>query len=103
MLGDNIIRNLETAKKFYKNKLALMEVGAEDQGLIVIKSANSTVNVYRSQYAETNQSRAVTWVVVEDMDDVIRQLKANGGVLEHYDDTHCVMREDDVHVACDMK
>jgi catechol 2,3-dioxygenase-like lactoylglutathione lyase family enzyme len=58
MLGDkdavaNIAgKNLETAKKFYKETLGLKEVGAEDQELIVFKSGNSTVNVYRHNTQE---------------------------------------------------
>ncbi|MDQ3902748.1 MAG: VOC family protein [Thermoproteota archaeon] len=109
MLGDNdaaaniAVRNLETAKKFYKEILGLIEVGVEDQELIVFKSGNSTINVYRSQYAGTNQATAVTWVVGEGIEDVIRQLKAKGIVFEHYDDMQGVMREGDVHIASDMK
>ena len=109
MLGDkdaaaNIaVRNLETAKKFYKDILGLTEVGAEDKELIVFKSGNSTVNVYRSQYAGTNQATAVTWVVGEGIEDVIRQLKAKGVVFEHYDDIQGVTREGDVHVAGAMR
>src|ERR687887_1332362 len=109
MLGDkdaaaNIaVRNLETAKKFYKEILGLIEVGVEDQELIVFKSGNSTINVYRSQYAGTNQATAVTWVVGEGIEDVIRQLKAKGVVFEHYDDIQGVTREGNVHIARDMK
>ena len=97
------VKNLETAKKFYEYTLGLKEVGAEDQELIVFKSGNSTVNVYRSQYAGTNQATAVTWVVGEGIEDVIRQLKAKGVVFEHYDDMQGVMREGNVHIARDMK
>lgn len=57
------VKNLETAKKFYVDTLGLKQIGAEDQELIVLKSGNSTVNVYRSQYAGTNQATAVTWLV----------------------------------------
>jgi catechol 2,3-dioxygenase-like lactoylglutathione lyase family enzyme len=73
MLGDkyaipNIaVTNLETAKKFYKYTLGLKQIGSEDQELIVFKSGNSTVKVYRSQYAGTNQATAMTWVVGEDI------------------------------------
>jgi catechol 2,3-dioxygenase-like lactoylglutathione lyase family enzyme len=96
MLGDkdaaaNIaVKNLETAKKFYEDTLGLKEIGAEDQELIVFRSGNSTVNVYRSQYAGTNQATAVTWVVGEDIEDVVQQLKAKGVVFEHYDDMQSV-------------
>ncbi len=108
MLGDkdaaaNIaVKNLETAKKFYEDTLGLTQTGAEDQEVIVFRSGNSTVNVYRSQYAGTNQATAVTWMVGEDIEGVVQQLKAKGIIFEHYD-MPGVTREGDVHIAGDMK
>jgi predicted enzyme related to lactoylglutathione lyase len=108
MLGDkdaaaNIaVKNLETAKKFYEDTLGLTQTGAEGQEVIVFKSGNSTVNVYRSQYAGTNQATAVTWMVGEDIEGVVQQLKAKGITFEHYD-MPGVTREGDVHIADDMK
>jgi catechol 2,3-dioxygenase-like lactoylglutathione lyase family enzyme len=84
MLGDkdaaaNIaVKNLETARKFYEDTLGLTQVGTEGQELIVFRSGNSTINVYQSQYAGTNQATAVTWVVGEDVGEVVRALKAKG-------------------------
>jgi catechol 2,3-dioxygenase-like lactoylglutathione lyase family enzyme len=108
MLGDkeaaaNIaVKNLERAKKFYEDILGLTQIGAEGQEVIVFKSGNSTVYVYQSQYAGTNQATAITWVVGEDIEEVVQQLKAKGVVFEHYD-MPGVTREDDVHVAGNMK
>jgi predicted enzyme related to lactoylglutathione lyase len=108
MLGDkdaaaNIaVKNLETAKKFYEDTLGLTQTGAEGQEVIVFKSGNSTVNVYRSQYAGTNQATAVTWMVGEDVEDVVQQLKVKGIIFEHYDMPGAT-REGDVHIAGDMK
>ena len=108
MLGDkdaaaNIaVKNLETAKKFYEDTLGLTQTDAEGQEVIVFKSGHSTVNVYRSQYAGTNQATAVTWMVGEDMESVVQQLKVKGIIFEHYD-MPGVTREGDVHIAGDMK
>jgi catechol 2,3-dioxygenase-like lactoylglutathione lyase family enzyme len=108
MLGDkdaaaNIaVKNLEAAKKFYENTLGLTQVGAEGQEVIVFRSGNSTINVYRSKYAGTNHATAVTWVVGEDVEDVVRTLKAKGVTFEHYDMPE-VTREGDVHIAGNMK
>ena len=107
MLGDkdaaaNIaVKNLETAKKFYEDTLGLTQTDAEGQEVIVFKSGNSTVNVYRSQYAGTNQATAVTWMVGEDIEGVVQQLKVKGIIFEHYD-MPGVTREGDVHIAGDM-
>jgi catechol 2,3-dioxygenase-like lactoylglutathione lyase family enzyme len=108
MLGDkdaaaNIaVRDLETAKRFYQNTLGLAQVSVEGQEAIVFKSGNSTVIVYRSQYAGTNQATAMTWVVGEDIEEVVQQLKAKGITFEHYD-MPGVTKEGDIHVAGDMK
>jgi catechol 2,3-dioxygenase-like lactoylglutathione lyase family enzyme len=96
------VKNLETGKKFYEDTLGLIQTGAEGQEVIVFKSGNSTVNVYRSQYAGTNQATAVTWMVGEDIEGVVQQLKAKGIIFEHYD-MPGVTREGDVHIAGDMK
>ena len=97
------VRNLEVAKKFYEDTLGLTQVGAEGQEAIVFKSGNSTVIVYRSQYAGTNQATAVTWTVgKDDIENIVRQLKVQGITFEHYD-MPGVTREGDVHVADNMK
>jgi hypothetical protein len=77
-------------------------VAAEDQEVIVFKSGNSTVIIYRSEYAGTNQATAVTWVVGEDIEGLVQQLKAKGITFEHYD-MPGVTRKGDVYVAGDMK
>jgi hypothetical protein len=44
----------------------------------------------------------MTWVVGEDIEEVVQQLKAKGITFEHYD-MPGVTREGDFHVAGDMK
>ena len=108
MLGDkdavaNIaVKNLETAKKFYEETLGLTQIGAEGQEVIVFRSGSSTIYVYKSQYAGTNQATALTWVVGEDIEGVVRELKAKGITFEHYNMPD-MTREDDIHVAGNMK
>jgi catechol 2,3-dioxygenase-like lactoylglutathione lyase family enzyme len=108
MLGDkeavaNIaVKNLETAKKFYEETLGLTQIGAEGQEVIVFRSGSSKIYVYKSQYAGTNQATAVTWVVGKDIESVVRELKTKGVTFEHYDMPD-VTREDDIHVAGNMK
>ena len=108
MLGDkeavaNIaVKNLETARKFYQGTLGLTQIGAEGQEVIVFRSGSSTIYVYKSQYAGTNQATALTWVVGKDIEGVVQKLKAKGVTFEHYDMPD-VTRQDDIHVAGDMK
>jgi catechol 2,3-dioxygenase-like lactoylglutathione lyase family enzyme len=96
------VTNLDTARKFYEDTVGLKQVDAEGEELIVFKSGNSTINVYRSKYAGTNQATAVTWNVGGDVEKVVRGLKARGVTFEHYD-MPGMTRQGDVHVAGDMK
>ena len=97
------VRNLEVAKKFYEDTLGLTQEGAEGQEAIVFKSGNSTVIVYRSQYAGTNQATAVTWTVgKEDIENIVQQLTVKDITFEHYD-MPGITREGDIHVADNMK
>jgi catechol 2,3-dioxygenase-like lactoylglutathione lyase family enzyme len=96
------VKNLERGRRFYQDTLGLAQVDTEGEEAIVFKSGNSTINVYRSQYAGTNQATAVTWDVGKEIDDVIRSLKAKGITFEHYD-LPGVTQKGDVHLAGDMK
>jgi catechol 2,3-dioxygenase-like lactoylglutathione lyase family enzyme len=108
MLGDkdaaaNIaVKDLAKAKKFYANTLGLTPVDTEGEELIVFTSGRSKINVYRSQYAGTNQATAVTWVVGEDLEGVVRAVKDKGIHFEQYDIPD-MTRKGDIHLAGDMK
>ena len=108
MLGDkdaaaNIaVKDLEVAKRFYGETLGLTQVGSEADELIVFRSGNSMINVYRSKYAGTNQATALTWVVGEGVENVVEALKAKGISFEHYGMPE-IRREGDVHIGGNMK
>jgi catechol 2,3-dioxygenase-like lactoylglutathione lyase family enzyme len=96
------VKDLDTARRFYEQTLGLVPVHNEGGELIVYRSGKSVLNVYRSQYAGTNQATAVTWAVGDQLDTVVRQLKERGVRFEHYD-LPGLKREGDVHVGGDMK
>jgi catechol 2,3-dioxygenase-like lactoylglutathione lyase family enzyme len=95
------VKDLQTARAFYEGTLGLMPVGIEGDEVMVFKSGNSTLNVYRSRYAGTNQATAVTWSV-DDVEGVVSALKAKGVTFEHYDMPNTTLAGD-VHVSGDMK
>ena len=95
------VKDLHVAASFYENTLGLTRADAEDNESITLESGDSRINVYRSRFAGTNKATAVTWMV-DDVEDVVRTLKAKGVRFEHYDlpDTR---REGDVHVSGEVK
>ena len=95
------VKNLETARKFYHDTLGLKEADAADNEVIVFRSGDSRINVYRSQFAGTNKATALTWPV-EDVEAEVRALKAKGVKFEHYE-MPGVKLEGDIHVAGPMK
>jgi catechol 2,3-dioxygenase-like lactoylglutathione lyase family enzyme len=109
MLGDKTavatiaVKDLSAARKFYEGALGLKPSGPTDsQEVVTYKAGNSTVLVYRSQYAGTNKATAATWIVGEDVEGTAKALKAKGVVFEHYEfpgTTH----KGDVHIMGTIK
>ena len=95
------VRDLDRARTFYTDTLGLKEVDQEGDELIVLKSGDSAVSVYRSDYAGTNKATAVTWAV-DDIDAEVSALKQKGVMFEHYDMPGLEVRGD-VHVGEGMK
>ena len=95
-------KDLGVAGKFYEETLGLNRAGDEhDDEVLVFESGDTTINVYRSNFAGTNKATALTWAV-DDVDDVVSTLKAKGVKFEHYD-LPDMRREGDVHVSGDIK
>ena len=107
MLGTrNAVANLAVsdvnrAREFYTETLGLKQVDTEGDEMFMLKSGDSTVNVYRSDYAGTNEATAVTWEV-DDIDAEVADLKRKGVTFEHYD-MEGLDLQGDVHVGEDMK
>jgi catechol 2,3-dioxygenase-like lactoylglutathione lyase family enzyme len=95
------VTDLAAAARFYEGTLGLNRAGEEDGEVIVFESGDTTINVYRSSFAGTNKATALTWVV-DDVEDVVRTLKAKGVRFEHYEFPETT-REGDVHVSGDIK
>lgn len=96
------VKDLRAARKFYEGTLGLKPVREDGDEFIVYESGRSTLNVYRSNYAGTNKATAVTWGVGDDVEGVVRDLKAKGVKFEHYDMPD-MKREGDIHIGGDMK
>jgi len=95
------VKDIGRARAFFTDTLGLEQVDSEGDELIVLKSGDSLVNVYRSEYAGTNEATAVTWQV-DDIDAEVKSLRNKGVAFEHYD-MPGLEREGDVHVGHGMK
>ena len=91
------VKNLKVAKKFYGDTLGLKPTPVPEPEVLNYKSGNSTVLVYKSQFAGSNKATAVTWIV-DDVEGTVRDLKAKGVAFEHYDFPG-MTRKGDVHIA----
>lgn len=78
------VKDLDRARKFYEDTLGLEtkdEMGAE---LLTMKSGDTLINVYRSEFAGTNKATALTFGV-DDIDTEVSELKEKGIFFEHYE------------------
>jgi catechol 2,3-dioxygenase-like lactoylglutathione lyase family enzyme len=96
------VKDLNTARRFYENTLGLTAVANEEDEVIVFKSGKSVINVYRSQYAGTNEATALTWIVGDQLEDIVQQLKKKGITFEHYDMPNTTLKGD-IHVAGNLR
>ncbi|WP_288378078.1 VOC family protein [uncultured Massilia sp.] len=81
------VRDIEAAREFYGNVLGLLEEESdqEEGGVLIFRSGNSRVQVYRSDYAGSNQATAITWDLGERIVEIVDALKAKGATFERYD------------------
>ena len=78
------VTDLDRARKFYEDTLGLKtkdEWGGEGATL---KSGDTLINLYRSEFAGTNKATALTFDV-DDIDKEVSELKDKGIFFEHYD------------------
>lgn len=96
------VKDLAVAKKFYEDTLGLTPVDAQGEEVIVMKSGDTLINVYRSEFAGTNKATAVTWTVGDQIGGIVKALKAKGVPFEYYDMPGITL-EGDIHVGYGMK
>ena len=108
MLGDSdamatiAVKDLETARKFYVEKIGLKPTGGDQKSVLNLGSGKSKITVYVSQFAGTNKATSATWVV-PDAEAVVNELKSKGVKFEHYDNLPGLTRKGDLHVAGSFK
>jgi catechol 2,3-dioxygenase-like lactoylglutathione lyase family enzyme len=93
------VRDMQAARKFYEGTVGLKVVSDDMMPeAVVLKSGSSRVLVYRSVYAGTNKATAATWGVGNDLEKVVKDLKAKGVSFEHYNMPGVTLKGD-IHVG----
>lgn len=96
------VRDLAAARDFYERVLGLTVTEAEGEEALTFGAGPSSLLVYRSQYAGTNQATAVTWEVGPDIAAIVDSLKQKGVTFEHYDMPD-LKREGDIYGTDGMR
>ena len=77
------VKDLDRAKSFYRDKLGLKPLEEFGEG-VILKSGDTTLNVYRSEFAGTNKATTLTFEV-DDIASEVRELKDKGIFFEKFD------------------
>lgn len=96
------VKDLNVARDFYEKKLGLKPVGEPDDQVQLFKSGDATIEIYKSEFAGTNQATALTWGVGDELDNEVKTLRDKGVEFEHYSMPETQI-EGDVHVMKGMK
>src|SRR5689334_21293359 len=76
-------RDVEASKLFYTETLGLPL--AQDHGdVFQLRTGSTTLNIYKSNFAGTNQANAVVWDAGGDVEAIAADLRAKGVRLEEY-------------------
>jgi catechol 2,3-dioxygenase-like lactoylglutathione lyase family enzyme len=104
MLGDKdmrpviAVRDLDEAKQFYTKTLGLqLQNEDKDTETATLKSGNSDVLLYVSDYAGSNQATVGLWIV-DDIAPIVEKLEDQGVSFEEYQDVEGVIIKSHVHV-----
>ena len=95
------VKDLDRAQTFYRDTLGLEAIDQQGEEVVTMKSGQTKVNVYRSDFAGTNQATALTFTV-DDIAAEVLELKDKGIMFEHYD-MGGLTRVGDVYQAEGMK
>lgn len=95
------VKDIDRARKFYEDTLGLQTKEAMGGEVLEVKSGDTVINVYRSEYAGTNKATALTFDV-DDIEAEVRELKDKGVFFEQYD-MPGLEKQGDLYVAEGMK
>lgn len=95
------VKDLDRARAFYEEALGLRTIDSLGQEVVTMKSGDTKIDVYRSDYAGTNKATALSFNV-DDIAAEVADLKDKGVTFEHYD-LDGLTRHGDIHKGEGMK
>ena len=95
------VKDIDRARQFYRDTLGLETNDAMGGEVLEVKSGDTVINVYRSEFAGTNRATALTFDV-DDIEGEVNALKSKGVVFEQYD-MPGLDKQGDLYVAAGMK
>jgi catechol 2,3-dioxygenase-like lactoylglutathione lyase family enzyme len=76
------VKDLDRARRFYEETLGLKAKDEWGEGF-TLESGDTLINVYKSEFAGTNQATALNFDV-DDIEDEVQELKEKGVFFEQY-------------------
>jgi extradiol dioxygenase family protein len=96
------VKDIDAAKSFYGRVLGLKKFREMDGDVAVYGSGNSTMVIYKSDFAGTNKATSATWGVGDEFESIVKNLKDESVTFEHYD-MPGLSRQGDTYVSGDFK
>jgi catechol 2,3-dioxygenase-like lactoylglutathione lyase family enzyme len=90
------VKDIARARRFYTDTMGLQEDREGTEGILQFRAGDTVFVVYPSQYAGTNKATALTWVVGDQLEQVVEALRRKGVAFEHYELPDTV-RKGDIH------
>ena len=95
------VKDIDRARKFYEDTLGLETKDAMGGEVLEVKIGDKVINVYRSEFAGSSKTTALTFAV-DDIEAEVRELKDKGIFFEQYD-MPGLEKRGDLYVAEGMK
>ena len=96
------VKDLDRARAFYEETLGLKTLDTIGEEVVSMKSGDTRIDVYRSEFAGSNKATALTFNV-DDIATEVSDLKGKGVMFEHYDKMEGLTRNGDVYEGEGMK
>ena len=80
------VSDLDRARRFYGETLGLEAQDKQGGETVAFKTGDTTLLVYKSEFAGTNKANAAVWGAGGDFDSIADALRASGVTFEEYPD-----------------